>query len=355
MLLNCATRFGPMERAATYQRLKRALAESEEAPAELVALLSLLSAPLAHEEPKPAAVSLAVVQRLYWACCPAAVAHLVRWRDEQQVLLLLAGEWGARPLAAAVCSGRLRRALRKGLPLSRPVLEVFLTLGGADAASWRSEGGDGALRPMRSCYELPGGERLVVESRSQYSTVAETMWPASLALAEAVVKRRLVEGKNVLELGSGIGLVGVAAMRWGAAKSVVMTDCSQEGLDLIRGNVLLNKCEADVRMLDWTDEHGQLPSGVEVVLIADCWYHQVVQLRDDQARLVARLLAEGGAATCWCYAADRLDGAVQLFREAFEMRGLRVAQSTVAETLLEERVFPCETALELMAFEITTQ
>ena len=91
----------------------------------------------------------------------------------------------------------------------------------------------------------------------------------------------------------------------------------------------------------------------DVVLIADCWYHQAVPLRHAQAATAARLLRRVPGSCAWSFAADRGDGAVALFREAFEAAGLHVRPVPVRRVPPQDAIFPFETSMELLAFEIT--
>jgi predicted nicotinamide N-methyase len=102
-----------------------------------------------------------------------------------------------------------------------------------------------------------------------------------------------VRNKRVLELGSGCGLVGIAAAMVGA-KEVVMTDL-QYSLPLMRENVLRNKSAYDkttflsCKECDWfnpseistlfhsTSDDKNNESYPDVILVADCvWLSSLV-------------------------------------------------------------------------------
>ncbi|CAJ1441195.1 unnamed protein product [Effrenium voratum] len=86
-----------------------------------------------------------------------------------------------------------------------------------------------------------------------------------------------VEGRRVLELGSGLGLLGLACARLGAA-SVVLTDYDEALLTACRRSVALNSMEdlVSVQALDWQDvaSGGPLPElpPVDLILGADIIY-----------------------------------------------------------------------------------
>lgn len=78
------------------------------------------------------------------------------------------------------------------------------------------------------------------------------LWPAAIALARGIWKRRDLAGKDVLDLGCGIGLTGIVAARGGAR--VVFADYFPEALDLARDNARdLGVKDAEFLHLDWRD------------------------------------------------------------------------------------------------------
>jgi predicted nicotinamide N-methyase len=64
------------------------------------------------------------------------------------------------------------------------------------------------------------------------------LWTSSIDLAGWVLEGRNVAGKNILELGSGLGLAGLAAVRAGAR--VTLTDYETDALLFARYNSLRN-------------------------------------------------------------------------------------------------------------------
>ncbi|KAJ7047670.1 putative methyltransferase-domain-containing protein [Mycena alexandri] len=100
-------------------------------------------------------------------------------------------------------------------------------------------------------------------------------WPAGEVLAQYLVKRgpNSLHGKNVLELGSGTGLVGLVAGMLGG--TVCLTD--QAPLIKIMGeNVQINKLShlCAVWELNWGDP---IPAAIprpDIILAADCVYFE---------------------------------------------------------------------------------
>uniref|UniRef100_A0A672GXK0 Si:ch73-244f7.3 n=1 Tax=Salarias fasciatus TaxID=181472 RepID=A0A672GXK0_SALFA len=128
-------------------------------------------------------------------------------------------------------------------------------------------------------YHYAGQDILIHESIDSYGAV---MWPAALALCSFLENNRHtvdLEGKEVLELGAGTGLVTIVASLLGAA--VTATDLP-DVLSNLRANVMRNtrgRCRHTPRMevLSWGyDLERTHPSSVyryDYVLAADVVYH----------------------------------------------------------------------------------
>ncbi|KAJ3285536.1 Protein fam86a [Blyttiomyces sp. JEL0837] len=118
-------------------------------------------------------------------------------------------------------------------------------------------------------------------------------WPAGIQLIEHFLSNRnLIHDRSIVELGSGVGLLGLACGRIGC-KRVEMTDCHEMVLDRLTENVGLNfgnNNEDDAKKtggvyvsnLDWEtvtdeeiDEFGRR-TDVDVVFAADVAYDPVL-------------------------------------------------------------------------------
>lgn len=96
------------------------------------------------------------------------------------------------------------------------------------------------------------------------------VWGGGLALARHVLDRpETVSGRRVMDLGAGSGLVGIAAMRAGAA-SVTAVDIDPRAAVATRLNAGLNGVEIATLTADLLD--GPAPMDVDVVLIGDLFY-----------------------------------------------------------------------------------
>ncbi|MFH0957140.1 MAG: methyltransferase domain-containing protein [Pseudomonadota bacterium] len=93
---------------------------------------------------------------------------------------------------------------------------------------------------------------------------------SSIDLAERIVCQENLSGEKVLELGSGIGLTGIAALIRGAA--VTFSDFLPEALETVFNNVNINGLSSQkvsFLVLDWEDPVGvpqfDLILGAEIV------------------------------------------------------------------------------------------
>jgi predicted nicotinamide N-methyase len=76
--------------------------------------------------------------------------------------------------------------------------------------------------------------------------------PAAVMLAEHVIRHLVPAPDPVLELGAGLGIVGIALSM--AGHRVVVTDYDEDALAFVRASAELNRADLhDVRPLDWRD------------------------------------------------------------------------------------------------------
>lgn len=97
------------------------------------------------------------------------------------------------------------------------------------------------------------------------------LWPSALALARYLWRTVDVRGLHVLELGCGLGLVGVIASRKGAV--VTLTDYEAAALTFARYNIMHNGCQqALIRHLDW--HHSTLTDRYGLIVASDILYER---------------------------------------------------------------------------------
>ena len=117
------------------------------------------------------------------------------------------------------------------------------------------------------------------------------VWPASLAVARWLARRRDLEAKRVLDLGCGVGVAGCGALLRGA--SVTFADLEPDALAFAEFNGLATGApreRIERLQLDW---HRQTaPTGFDLLLLADVTYRPVHH--GPIRRHVEQCLAAGG-------------------------------------------------------------
>jgi 2-polyprenyl-3-methyl-5-hydroxy-6-metoxy-1,4-benzoquinol methylase len=97
------------------------------------------------------------------------------------------------------------------------------------------------------------------------------VWEASWVLADFLAGLPSDPGKQILEIGCGLGLVGVVAASFG--HKVVMTEHNPEALEFARANAELNGCpEVEIIDLDWNTP--SLYGRFDYIVGSEIVYHQ---------------------------------------------------------------------------------
>jgi ETFB lysine methyltransferase len=150
------------------------------------------------------------------------------------------------------------------------------------------------------------------------------LWPASISLAKVLLGGGLpVAGRSVLELGSGLGLAGIAAALAGA-REVMLSDHYVEALEHGVANAELNGLD-DVRALylDWRRPY--VPQRYEVVIGADLLYD--VRNAEPVLATIDVALEAGGAA----FIADPDRTAAERFAGVAGERGFTVGRTPLPD------------------------
>jgi predicted nicotinamide N-methyase len=139
------------------------------------------------------------------------------------------------------------------------------------------------------------------------------VWPSSLILAKRLADET-GDGRSLLELGCGLGIASITAMRSGFR--VMASDYYEDALHFTRANAWRNlRREPAARMIDWR----ALPTDLgtyDMIVAADVLYEMTYA--ELVADALAAALARGGTAII----ADPGRVAVDQFVEACESRGL---------------------------------
>lgn len=98
------------------------------------------------------------------------------------------------------------------------------------------------------------------------------LWPSSIALSEFVAENAIPNHSTVLELGCGMGLVGIVAGHFGA--SVVLNDREDDALRLAELNYLINLSTVpEVLQFDWM---APVQRQFSLILAADVVYELAI-------------------------------------------------------------------------------
>jgi predicted nicotinamide N-methyase len=173
-------------------------------------------------------------------------------------------------------------------------------------------GGDVTLETPRSADELINEIDFERDERLPYWA---DVWPSSIALS-GVVSALSGNGKRALELGCGLGLVTIAALR--AGFDVLATDYYEDALLFARRNGLsATGREPQTRHVDWRAFPADL-GRFDLVLASDVLYER------EYATLVADAIVASLASGGMALVADPGRVALLSFVTACEQRGCTV-------------------------------
>lgn len=153
-----------------------------------------------------------------------------------------------------------------------------------------------------SRFEL-GDLTLELEQVAELSELARTslaegtdpywayLWPSAKALAGVIAQLPDLEGRRVVDLGCGLGAVGLTAAAKGA--NVLLVDIREEALELVRRNAARNNLQVETRCFDFTSPPPDLGT-FDGIVAADVFYEDGM-LRS-VIRFVKKHLAQDGLA-----------------------------------------------------------
>lgn len=179
--------------------------------------------------------------------------------------------------------------------------------------------------------------------RQNSTVLGGVVWRSAHLLAQMIPERIKVEGLNVVELGTGTGLVGIWASINGA-RFVWLTGGDQNVLESTRYNVTDNGCEekTDVLLLDWGGEiPEEIAQPIDVVLAADVVYEpeQGVLLISALNRLLMRTEQKGQEISVHLVIPlrNRMQDDTQAFADALEHSEywLTISRELIAEDKME--------------------
>ncbi|WP_300883031.1 methyltransferase domain-containing protein [uncultured Desulfovibrio sp.] len=122
------------------------------------------------------------------------------------------------------------------------------------------------------------------------------IWPGSFVLGR-LLRKYEPEGKSLLELGAGCGILSMVAARYGFAR-IVLSDIVEDALRFARANVLRNRLQdrVEVRRVDVTTpgRDPRFSEGFDLIAASEILY--LDDLHRPLLKFVGRHLAPGGKA-----------------------------------------------------------
>ncbi|SFJ07089.1 class I SAM-dependent methyltransferase [Planctomicrobium piriforme] len=146
-------------------------------------------------------------------------------------------------------------------------------------------------RPLDPDLFLDDAKVQSENSRHDYMPYWAFLWPSSVPMANLVLNAPWPVGTNVLELGAGIGLVGLAAALRG--DRVTFSDYDHTALHMCRLNARLNGLpDPELWFLDWRDVPAR-----QFPVIVGCEVTYDAGLHEPLLDAISALLAPDGV--CW--------------------------------------------------------
>jgi predicted nicotinamide N-methyase len=134
---------------------------------------------------------------------------------------------------------------------------------------------------------LPADDPAVKDEQIPYWA---ELWPSAIALGEFLSENTaLTFGKNICEIGCGLGLPGIVAGK--SASQVILSDYLPEPLWLAAHNWKQNHSKpCETRLLDWRTDTPAVP--FDLVLASDVAYER--RMFEPLLNALKRLIAPGG-------------------------------------------------------------
>jgi predicted nicotinamide N-methyase len=162
------------------------------------------------------------------------------------------------------------------------------------------------------------------------------IWEASMVLADHLASREPLPGSKLLEIGCGLGVVGIVAASFG--HRITMTEQDPDALNFARANVLTNLPPSgptiDIRRLDWN--HPRFKRTFDLIVGSEIVYSQ----RDYEPlfRLFKSLLKQDGEIIL---AEGFRESSVTFFKEMSRYFEMKAQKKTIRTPEKEVRIILC--------------
>jgi predicted nicotinamide N-methyase len=169
--------------------------------------------------------------------------------------------------------------------------------------------------PFRPDSLLDSAEVRTANQSDDYMPYWAYLWPAALQIGESILRSNWPQNTRVLELGCGLGLVGITGLA--AGYSVSLTDYDESAIATARLNARLNGFpDAEAFVLDWRS-----PPQMSYPVIVGCDVTYESRNHLPILNLIERMLEPNG----FCWIADGGRHAAPAFVELARTRGFRVS------------------------------
>ncbi|XP_048325211.2 uncharacterized protein LOC107410619 isoform X2 [Ziziphus jujuba] len=139
---------------------------------------------------------------------------------------------------------------------------------------------------------------------TDFDLTGQLVWPGAMLLNDYISKNsELLQGRSVIELGSGVGITGILCSRF--CREVVLTDHNEEVLRILKKNVELHSSSQNhnglaAEKLEWgNSEHiyhilEKYSRGFDLILGADiCFQQASIPLLFDTVEKLLRFRGQG--------------------------------------------------------------
>jgi predicted nicotinamide N-methyase len=207
--------------------------------------------------------------------------------------------------------------------------------------------GDGEERKTLLIRELPieNADNPFDEGEDKLDTTGLCIWAASLVMARWMASKAILgrfDGKNVLELGAGCGVPGLALAQYSDASLVYITDYNPVTMDNLKYNIDINAnrpCtqsragdwleRVKAASIDWSDESTWPKEKMDYIIGSDLIYQKsIVPLLK---KVVNGLMKDDGRFLYTC-PSDGRDGLVE-FISSMKKEGFRCISEEIAPPL----------------------
>lgn len=185
--------------------------------------------------------------------------------------------------------------------------------------------------PQKPDAFLDDPEVIAANRRDDYMPYWATLWPGAKIMARLMDRAPWSRDQEILELGAGVGLVGLASMALG--QRVVFSDYDPVAAQVCRYNAVRNGFAApETMVLDWrTPPERQFPA------IVGCEVTYDPKLHDALLNTLQKMLAPDGV--CWLGDPGRF-WSRQFFSKACEHFRVRILDQELRESSFpSDRVF----------------